>query len=201
VNALTKIKICGLTRLCDIEAVNAVQPEYIGFVFTDSRRKVTPSQAAELKAKLSPDIISVGVFVNETPGNILSLVRCGIIDAVQLHGEETEGYIENIKMLTNKPVIKAVSISKVGDVQKWADTCADYLLLDNKTGGTGQAFDWNLIGEVKKQCFLAGGLNIANIETAILKINPFAVDISSGVETDGLKDSEKIISIIRKVRK
>jgi phosphoribosylanthranilate isomerase len=197
---LTKIKICGVTRLCDLDAVNAAQPEYIGFVFAESRRKVTPSQAAELRAKLSPDIISVGVFANEARDNILSLVRSGIIGAIQLHGEETEQYIENIKALTDKPVIKAVSVSKPGDAQKWADTCADYLLLDNKTGGTGQPFDWNLIGEVKKPFFLAGGLTITTIEAAILTIIPFAVDISSGVETHGLKDGEKIRTIIRRIQ-
>jgi phosphoribosylanthranilate isomerase len=188
-----------LTRLCDIDAVNNAKPEYIGFVFAKSRRKVTPTQAAELKRKLSPDIISVGVFVNETPNNILSLVRSGIIEAVQLHGNETEAYIENIKSQTDKPVIKAVAVSKLGDVQKWADTCADYLLLDNKTGGTGSTFDWNLIGELKKPFFLAGGLNIDNISSAVLERNPYAVDISSGVETDGLKDREKIISIITRI--
>jgi phosphoribosylanthranilate isomerase len=181
--------------------VNIAKPEYIGFVFAESRRMVTPSQAAELKAKLSPDIISVGVFVNEIPDNILWLVRSGIIGAVQLHGDETEAYIENIKSRTDKPVIKAVSVSKKGDVQKWDTTCADYLLLDNKTGGTGSTFDWNLIGELKKPFFLAGGLNIENTPSAILELNPFAVDISSGVETDGLKDREKIISIIRRIRK
>ena len=197
---LTKIKICGLTRLCDIEAVNAAKPEYIGFVFAESRRRITPEQAAELRAKLSPDIIPVGVFVNETPDNISSLVNAGIIGAVQLHGDENEAYIAKLKALTDKPIIKAVSVLKSGDLQKWADTCADCLLLDNKGGGSGQPFDWDLIGEVKKPFFLAGGLTIENIGAAIMKTNPFAVDISSGVETNGLKDNEKIMSIIRKIR-
>ena len=192
-----------MSRLCDIEAVNSAKPEYIGFVFAESRRRVTPEQAAELRAKLSPDIIPVGVFANEAIENIISLVRCGIIGAVQLHGDETEQYIEKVKSLTSKPVIKAVSVMKAGDVQKRADSCADYLLLDNKTGGTGQAFDWDLIGKVKKPFFLAGGLNIQNIQSAVVKINPFAADVSSGVETGGLKDAEKtekIISIIRSLR-
>ena len=198
---MAKIKICGLTRLCDIEAVNIAKPEYIGFVFAESKRKVTPEQAAKLRAKLLPDIIPVGVFVNETPENILTLVRSGIIDAIQLHGGETEIFIRKIKALTNKPVIKAVSVLKSGDAQKQIDTQADYLLLDNKGGGTGQTFNWDLIGEVKKPFFLAGGLNIENINSAIIKTNPFAVDISSGVEIDGLKNSEKIISIISIIRR
>lgn len=196
----TKIKICGLTRLCDIEAVNAAKPEYIGFVFAESKRRVTPKQAEELRENLSPDIIPVGVFVNETIENIISLIRSGVIGAVQLHGNEPEEYIKKLKELTDTPIVKAVSVVKTGDVQKFEKTCADYLLLDNKSGGTGQIFNWNLIGEVNKPFFLAGGLNIENIKSAIQKTNPFAVDISSGVETSGLKDKEKIMSIISMIR-
>ena len=197
---MTKIKICGLTRLCDIEAVNAAKPEYAGFVFAESKRKVTPRQAEKLRAILSPDITLVGVFADETPENILSLVHSGIVDIIQLHGDENETYIEKLKAQTDKPIIKAVPVLNTGDVQKWADTCADYLLLDNKTGGMGRAFDWHLIGEAKKPFFLAGGLNIENIISAVLKIRPFAVDISSGVETQGSKDAEKIKAIIIKIR-
>ena len=198
---MAKIKICGLSRLCDIEAVNEGKPEYIGFVFAESRRQVSPAQAEQLRAKLSADIIPVGVFVNETPTNIISLVRSGVISAVQLHGDENEAYIENIKRLAGKPIIKAVPILKPGDAQAWADTNADYLLLDNKHGGTGQAFDWDLIGELNKPFFLAGGLNMQNIEAAVQQVSPYAVDVSSGVEIGGLKDREKIISIIRSIRR
>jgi phosphoribosylanthranilate isomerase len=197
---LTKIKICGLSRLCDIEAVNAAKPDYAGFVFAESRRRVTPTQAADLRKTLSPDIMSVGVFVNEPIDNIMLLIRSNIIEIIQLHGNETEGYISKIKALTSKPVIKAISITKTGDVQRWENTCADYLLLDNKAGGTGESFDWGLIGEIQKPFFLAGGLNIQNIKAAIRKTNPFAVDISSGVETNGSKDGDKIISIVRRIR-
>ena len=197
---MVKIKICGLSRLCDIEAVNESKPEYMGFVFAESRRQVTPGHAEELRAKLSPDITPVGVFVNEAIENVLRLIQNGIIDAIQLHGAEDEEYIKKLKESTNKPVIKAVSVERVGDVQKWIQTSADYLLLDNKNGGTGQAFDWHLIGELKKPFFLAGGLNSQNIKSAILTTSPFAVDISSGVETDGVKDKEKISSIIRRIR-
>ena len=197
---MTKIKICGLKRICDIESVNIAKPDYIGFIFAESKRKVTPEQAKELRLKLSPDIIPVGVFVNEKLDAIASIVKSGIIDIVQLHGDETEAYITEIKALTGKPVIKAVSVLKAGDVQRFADTQADYLLLDNKSGGTGQTFDWNHIGEINKPFFLAGGLDIDNVNQAIIKTNPFAVDISSGVEVDGLKQKEKIISIVRNVK-
>lgn len=197
---MVKIKICGLSRMCDIDAVNAAKPDYIGFVFAESRRRVTIEQAAELKSKLSPDIIPVGVFVNETPEMIASLTECGVISVVQLHGNEDEKYIARIKFMTGVPVIKAVTILKSGDAHEWKQSCADYLLLDNKGGGTGQSFDWNLIGKIQKPFFLAGGLNINNIQSAIEQTNPFAVDISSGVETDGFKDGGKIKSIIRRIQ-
>lgn len=197
---MAKIKICGLSRPCDIEAVNDEKPEYIGFVFAESRRKVTPQQALELRKMLKADIIPVGVFVDEEAENIVSLVQDGIIDAIQLHGSENEKYIKKLKTLTNKPVIKAIVVQNEGDVQKRAATAADYLLLDNKSGGSGRSFNWNLIGKTDKPFFLAGGLNLENIAEAIREIKPFAVDISSGVETDGFKDPAKIKEFIRRVR-
>lgn len=198
---MVKIKICGLTRPCDIEAANEAGPEYIGFVFADSRRRITPAQALELRKALSPGIIPVGVFVNEAPDHIAALIRNGVIDVIQLHGNETEGDIAKLKTLTGKPVIKAVPVRRAGDAQKWRDSRADYLLLDHRGGGTGQCFDWDLIGETSKPFFLAGGLNKKNIGEAVRKTNPFAVDVSSGVETDGSKDREKIKQVITIVRK
>jgi phosphoribosylanthranilate isomerase len=200
VKHMAKIKICGLSRPCDIEAVNAAKPDYIGFVFAESRRRVSPSQAAELKKALSPNIASVGVFVDAPMDDIIALVRDGVIDVIQLHGNESEEYVSEIKSLCGKPVIKAVHMTTAGDAQKWDDSCADFLLLDSKGGGTGKRFDWDLIGVLQKPFFLAGGLHIGNIEAAIAKANPFAVDVSSGVETDGLKDSAKIDALVRKVR-
>ena len=195
-----KVKICGLTRPCDIESVNIEKPDYIGFVFAESRRKVTPAQAKELRSKLATGIIPVGVFVDETTRNILSLVQNNVIEMVQLHGAESEEYITRLKELTTAPIIKAISVRHAGDVQKWASTAADYLLLDNKGGGTGQAFDWSLIGNVTKPYFLAGGLDVNNIATAISQTTPFAVDVSSGVETDGYKNPAKIKEFIGRVR-
>jgi len=143
---MVKVKICGLFRPCDIEAVNAAKPDYIGFVFAESKRKITPSQAMDLRKLLSPGIIPVGVFVNEPIANILSLAQEGVINAIQLHGSEDEVYIQKLKLLTNTPIIKAISIQNKGDAQKWSATSADYLLLDHKGGGTGQSFDWDMIG-------------------------------------------------------
>jgi len=195
-----KIKICGLMRQCDIDAVNAAGPEYIGFVFAESRLKISASQAESLRARLSPYITPVGVFVNESIENILHLVRGGIIDVVQLHGYEDEEYIEKLKSLTDVTIVRAVSVQKTGDAQKWLDTCADYILLDNKGGATGRTFDWDMIGEVPRKFFLAGGLNAANIQSAVEKIGPYGVDISTGVETNGAKDAEKIVDIVRRIR-
>jgi len=195
-----KVKICGLSRSCDIEAVNIEKPDYIGFVFAESKRKVTPEQAAELKKTLSPEILAVGVFVNEPIENILTLLKNSVIDIIQLHGMENEQYIKELKLLTKAPIIKAVSVHSKGDAQKWGNTSADYLLLDHKSGGTGQTFEWDLIGKVSKPYFLAGGLNIENINEAIVKTTPFAVDVSSGVETVGFKDPVKVKEFIRRVR-
>ncbi|MCL2223342.1 MAG: phosphoribosylanthranilate isomerase [Defluviitaleaceae bacterium] len=189
----TKIKICGLTRLCDIEAVNAAKPDYVGFVFAQSRRRVTAEQARQLRAALHTDIIPVGVFVNETAENILSLVRGGVINCIQLHGTEDENFIREIKCETSAPIIKAVPIQKHGDAQAHENSLADYLLLDHKGGGTGNTFDWSLIGTLQKPFFLAGGLNPQNIAAAIQTLNPFAADVSTGVETSpGIKNAEKI---------
>jgi len=195
-----KIKICGLMRDVDIDAVNLAKPEYIGFVFAKSRLAIRASQADKLRQRLSLGIIPVGVFVNDTIENIVTLVRNGIIDVVQLHGDETEEYVQRLKSVMKKPVIKAVSVVKAGDVQKWLGTCADYILLDNKGGATGKPFDWNLIGEINRKFILAGGLNIQNVMPAIEKLDPYAVDISTGVETNGSKDPEKIQEIIRRIR-
>jgi len=198
--SMARVKICGLSRSCDIYAVNTVKPDYIGFVFADSRRKVTPAQAANLRKILSPIIVPVGVFVNEPPGNILSIVREGSIDIIQLHGSEDEKYIQGLKMRTDKPIVKAITVQNKGDVQKWSDTAADYLLLDHKGGGTGEKFDWGLIGKSEKPYFLAGGLNPESVADAMQKTAPFAVDVSSGVETDGFKDLEKMREFVRRAR-
>ncbi|MCL2321793.1 MAG: phosphoribosylanthranilate isomerase [Oscillospiraceae bacterium] len=197
---MVKIKICGLSRNCDIDAVNIERPEYIGFVFARSRRRVTPKQALDLRKKLHHGIIPVGVFVDDTLENILSLVKNGIIEVIQLHGLEDEEYISRLKMSTDVPIIKAVAVQSESDLQKWLGTSSDYLLLDSIGGGTGNRFDWNFIGKIDKPFFLAGGLNPENVAQAIKDTTPFAVDVSSGVETDGLKDPLKIKEFIRSVR-
>ena len=197
---MVKIKICGLFRECDIEAVNAAMPDYVGFIFTESHRRVSVAQALALRKKLHPAICPVGVFRNEAIEVIRGIVECGIIEMVQLHGDEDEDCITQVKTVTGKPVIKSVAVSRRGSVGKWKDTCADYLLLDNVSGGSGERFDWGFVGEVGKPFFLAGGINVENVQEAIERIRPFAVDVSSGVETDRVKDAEKIKAIVERVR-
>ena len=200
VNKTTKIKICGLRRPQDIQAANQYKPDYIGFVFAPaSKRFVSPQQAAELKALLSPDIASVGVFVNEDREIIFDLLNKHIISIVQLHGQETEDDICWIKRKTDAQVIKAVSVHEKADIARWENSSADYLLFDHGSGGTGQTFDWSLLTDCCKRYFLAGGIDADNLKTA-LNQGAYAVDISGGAETDGWKDAEKISQLIRMVR-
>jgi phosphoribosylanthranilate isomerase len=197
---MTKIKICGLSKPCDIDFVNDAQPDYIGFVFAKSKRQVTPEQAKLLRKSLNKNITVVGVFVNEPLEHVASMLEEGIIDIPQLHGQEDEAYIKKLKAIVNAPVIKAVKVVDRGDIT-WAEECsADYLLLDNGPGGTGQRFDWSLIEAVNKPFFLAGGINCDNVKEAIGRVNPFAVDTSSGVETEGKKDKSKIMEFVRRAK-
>lgn len=204
----TKIKICGLTRPRDVEAVNAARPDYIGFVFAESRRRLTPQQALSLKRQLDPEIQSVGVFVNASLETVLDITSQGILDIVQLHGDEPPAFAERVRRKTGCPVVKAFRIKGEESLAALkAYDQADYLLLDaynkNVYGGTGRAFNWELLDEnrSKKPFFLAGGLKIENIEKAIRTVRPYGVDISSGVETNGCKDPGKIEEIIKRIRR
>ncbi|WP_407454333.1 phosphoribosylanthranilate isomerase [Methanobrevibacter sp.] len=199
---MVKIKICGLKRLEDINIVNKYKPDYIGFVFADSKRKVSHELASELKKNLESDIISVGVFVDASQNEILELFNNGIIDVAQLHGCEDEEYILSLKDKTNNKlgIINAIEMSRGIDLNEYANTQADYLLLDSGKG-SGKTFDWRLIRkDLDKEFFLAGGLDISNICQAIEEFKPYAVDLSSSLETDGYKDENKIREIMEVIR-
>lgn len=199
---MTKIKLCGLSRLCDIEVANELKPDYIGFVFAPkSRRYVTPQKASELKKSLDSAIKAVGVFVNEKSETVAELLNSGIIDIAQLHGSEDENYIEQLRQLTKKPIIKAFRIDSRRDIDKAQGSSADFILLDSGNGGTGTAFDWQLIQNISRPYFLAGGLDNDNISSAINILKPYAVDVSSGIETDGLKDKKKMAAFVLAARK
>ena len=198
---MTLIKTCGLFRREDIEAVNDARPDFAGFVvnFPTSHRNVSPEQVCKLRADLRGDIEAVGVFVNEDPQVIASLVERRGIDIVQLHGSEDEAYIESLRTLCDVPIIKAFKIRSGQDVERAAASSADLILLDNGYG-TGQAFDWNLIGTIDRPFILAGGLSPDNLAEAIDAIHPWAVDLSSGLETNKVKDADKIAKAVAAAR-
>lgn len=197
---LTKVKFCGLTRVEDIETVNELRPEYIGFVFWEkSKRNITPIDAKRLKSLLHEDIKVVGVFVDEDIENITYLSDEGIIDVIQLHGKENDDYIKRIKKLTGKPVIKAFKIKSEEDILRANENIADFVLLDAGMG-EGKSFDWKLIKGMNRPYFLAGGLDPDNVEEAVKTLKPFAVDVSSGIETEGKKDCEKMRDFLNIVR-
>ena len=184
---MAKIKICGLKRQLDMDYVNTLKPDFIGFILTSGfRRSITKETARLLKAKLDKGIKAVGVFVDDDADVINSFVAEGVIDIVQLHGSESADFCKKI----NAPVIKVFKpegFAKIKDYEPFVD----YFLFDSGTG-TGKTFDWRSIPKTEKPFFLAGGLSADNLEQAIDKVKPFAVDLSSSVETDGFKDFEKI---------
>ena len=219
----TGIKICGMRRIEDIEAANACRPDFIGFILSPGfRRSVTPEAAEQLARRLAPGILKVGVFVNESVERVAS--AAGFLDLIQLHGKEDNAYIRDLRgrlmttndprgrlMTTNDPrgrlLIQAFRIRCANDLKRAMESEADYLLLDNGTG-TGEAFDWSLIrdaealkrGAAAKPWILAGGLGPDNVAEAVRRFRPFAVDLSSGAETDGWKDPEKMARCVQAVR-
>ena len=199
----TKIKICGLRRREDIEAVNAAKPDFGGFIigFPKSFRSVTADEVRSLVKELLPEIKPVGVFVNSPVNLVAELLNDDTLAMAQLHGSEDENYIRELRRYSDKPVIKAFSIKSNEDIEAALKSSADYILLDQGNGGTGKTFDWSLIPEIKRPFFLAGGIGVENLEHAIESIDPFAVDLSSSVETDKYKDSEKIKRVVEIVRK
>lgn len=194
---MAKLKICGLTCEEDIAAVNEVKPDFAGFVIEvpGRKRSLTAKQVKVLVKGLDKNILPVGVFVNAAPELPISLLRDGTLWAAQLHGDEDEEYIEKIQNMTGKPVIKAFSIKTPEDVQRALRSPADYILLDQGTGGTGEPFDWTLVPPVRRPFFLAGGIGPENIRRAIGTLHPWAVDMSSGLENEGRKDPAKLRQI------
>ncbi len=197
---MTRIKFCGLKRIEDIQTVNQLLPDYIGFVFAQkSKRYISPAQAAELKSSLDPEIAAVGVFVNERPEKIADLLNKDTIDLAQLHGSEDEAYIYRLRSLTYKPLIKAFRIKDKSDLEAAESCSADYILLD-AGAGDGLTFDWSILQGFSRPYFLAGGLDPSNVKTAIEKLSPYAVDVSSGIETNGFKDAAKMKAFADAVR-
>jgi phosphoribosylanthranilate isomerase len=215
---MTKIKICGMRRPEDIAIVNEYRPDYIGYIFVKNRvREVSEEQAAVMTGLLDPSICPVGVFVDEDVERIVRIVSRGTIRAVQLHGSEDAEYVAALRKRLDElspmssgavdgseiPIIKAVRMESGHSLDRWQESEADFLLLDQGKGGTGTAFDHDLIdkaGVIRKPWFLAGGIGAENAQEVIRRFAPYGVDVSSSVENDGWKDREKVAEMIYKVR-
>ena len=214
---MQKIKLCGMMKPCDIEYANRGKPDFVGFIFANTRRKISAAQAKQFREALDAEIPAVGVFVNEDISVITSLVQNGCIDLIQLHGEEDADYIRRLREVCDVPVIKAVKVQTVEQIRQAAALPVDYLLLDTYRkgvlGGTGEAFDWELLREAKaaagdtaegelfgKPYFLAGGLHAGNLREAAA-LGSYGLDVSSGIETDGSKDFTKMVEVMELVRK
>ena len=215
-----KVKMCGISKVETIPAVVEAKPDYMGLVFASSKRQVTVDQAKTLVEELhkqytkrynngaeqsnDDEIKTVGVFVNETLENLVSIAKEANLDAVQLHGDEDEAFIQSLKGRTNVEVWKAVQIRSAADAEAWIDSSADMLLFDayhkDERGGTGEVFDWSCLDEFERPFMLAGGIDSTNVARAIRTVRPYGIDISSGIETEGVKDDEKIKAFTNIVR-
>ena len=201
-----KIKMCGLRRPDDIIYANEYLPDYIGFVFAESRRKVSGEEAKNLGAQLDPFIKKVGVFVNEPVRSLITISKQAGLDIIQLHGDEGEEYIKEVKHETGKELWKAVRVRMVKDIQEAQRLPADKLLLDSFSeesyGGTGKVMDFAVLdqADIRKPYFIAGGLTVENLPEILKKAEPYGIDISRGIETEGVKDREKMLKVIQCVR-
>ncbi len=196
---MTRVKLCGMMRPEDIEACNALKPDYAGFVFwPESRRYISLQTAVRLSKMLDPSVTPVGVFLDEPLDTVLEVAASGAVGMIQMHGSEDADYMRRVKEETGLPVIRATKVG--GDAPAGIPPYADYVMYDSGAG-TGRTFDWTLLGEAGKHCFLAGGLNPGNVAEAINRIHPYAVDTSSGIETDGRKDPVKMKQFMEAVRR
>ena len=196
------VKFCGMRRPEDVEMVNRYKPDLAGFILVPGRKRYVSAQEVKtLREKLDPSIQVVGVFVDEDISVVRNLLSSGIIDVAQLHGNESEEYIRSLQESTGKKVMKAFGIRGWEDIVKVESSPADLVLLDTPGGGTGSVFDWDLIKKVDRPYLLAGGLTSENVGEAIEKLHPYGVDVSSGIETDGIKDETKMGAFMAQIRK
>ena len=215
-----KVKMCGISKVETIPAVVEAKPNYMGLVFAPSKRQVTVDQAKTLVEELhkvyvkkygsdteqdkDDTIKTVGVFVNETVDNLVTIANEANLDAVQLHGDEDETFIQSLKERTNVEVWKAVQIRSAVDAEAWIDSSADMLLFDayhkDERGGTGEVFDWSSLDAFERPFILAGGIDSTNVARAIRTVRPYGIDTSSGIETNGVKDDEKITAFTKIVK-
>ena len=197
---MTKIKFCGMRRPEDIEAANEILPDFIGFILAPKFWRYVPLDTVKNLASMAdPKIKRVGVFVDNPESDVLEALKSGAVNMAQLHGGEDEEYIKKIQRAASKPVIKAFKITCAKDIKKASESPADLILLDAGTG-TGERFDWSLIKNIGRDFILAGGLNSENVREAVERFHPYAVDLSSGIETDKVKDPSKMRAVAEAVR-
>ena len=196
---MSKIKICGLTRPCDIDFVNEAKPDFCGFILgvPKSRRNISLSTLYALRERLNASVKPVGVIVDAPMEMILPLAADGTLAAIQLHGHESEEYIRQLKEQTSVPIFRAFRVTDRESLIPALQSPADLILLDHGAGGTGETFDWSVLEGITRPYILAGGLGPDNLESAISTLHPWGVDMSSGVETDGIKDREKIFKAVQ----
>lgn len=199
---MTKIKICGLIRERDVDYVNQYLPDYAGFIlnFPRSHRNLSLEKAQSLVRLLNPGIQAVGVVVNQPLEWAIDLLNQGFLDALQLHGSEDEAYIQALKTATGRQVWKAFQIKDQADLDAARRCCADQIILDSGQG-SGETFDWTLLQNFPRPFFLAGGLGPQNVVRAVKQLHPYGIDLSSGIETNGVKDKGKLSSVIASVRR
>ena len=196
------IKFCGIRRIEDVRAVNETRPDLAGFILVKGRKRyISPDKVCELKRSLDPSIKAVGVFVDEDIDEVRRLLSEGIIDIAQLHGNESDEYIKELKDSTGAVVIKAVGIRNADDVKKAEGSPADLVIVDSPGGGTGSTFDWDLLQKIERPYILAGGINADNITEAVARLHPYGIDVSSGIETDGFKDEDKMKAFMALIKK
>lgn len=201
---MSLVKFCGLFRDEDIKYVNILKPNYAGFVFAESKRKISIQQGVYFKNMLDKSIKAVGVFLNNSIDEIINICSKNIIDIVQLHGNISDEFINKVKLRINMPVILAANITEIDNILSLEKSKADYVLLDSEKAGSGRQFDYNLLNQALKngftrEYFIAGGININNIEE-VMKYNPYCIDISSGIEKDGIKDYYLMEEIMKKIK-
>lgn len=196
-------KLCGITNPAIIPCINACMPTYVGFMFYQQSKRFIPMDAARaLKAQLNPHITCVGVFVNAEPNAVAQALERGVCDVAQLHGTENNTYIHALTRLTHKPIIQAFCVKDKNTILRANNSIAPMVLLD-AGGGSGTCFDWRLLCSVNRPYILAGGLAPHNVYQALCTASryhaPVAVDVSSGIETNGVKDANKITAFMHEV--
>lgn len=196
------IKFCGIRRIEDVRAVNETRPDLAGFILVRGRKRyISPEKVCALKRSLDPSIKAVGVFIDEDIDEVRRLLNEGIIDIAQLHGNEPDEYIRELKTSTGATVIKAIGIRDADDVRRVEASPADLVIVDSPGGGTGSTFDWDLLQKIERPYILAGGINADNITEAVERLHPYGVDVSSGIETDGFKDEDKMKAFMALIKK